>query len=399
MKRTPITIITGALLALIFLLVLFAFQVRESQVAVVTRFGKYVGTRESPGLYFRMPYPINKVYKFDSRIHNFERKFETTTTSDAKNLMITVFVGWKIADPQIFLERFNNGDVNLAEQNLENLVRDTKNSVVGRHPFDHFISPDPNQLKFDDIEQEMLDAIKPVAEQKYGIDIALLGIKQLGLPESITTKVFDRMRAERQREVMRFTGEGASEALRIRSEADREREYILAKARAEATEIMGQAEAEAAQYYAVFEQNPDLAIFLFNLKALETSLTNRTTLILDQQTPPFNLFRNTRAETDTISEELTDVTVEKADNGTTGTVGDIEREVEYPAFVTEGMVDEIRAQIMKNLATPQPEASPVIEVAPEGESPEDSSDSNTPTEATEATEATEEETDEPQVKE
>ena len=331
-------------MALIFLLVLFAFQVRESQVAVVTRFGKFAGTKESPGLYFRLPYPINKVYKFDSRIHNFERKFETTTTADAKNLMITVFVGWKISDPKIFLERFNDGDVNLAEENLENLVRDTKNGVVGRHPFNHFISPDENQLRFDDIENEMLSAIKPVADQKYGIDIVLLGIKQLGLPESITTKVFDRMREERQREVRRFTGEGDAEALKIRSEADTQRANILAQAQAEATEIIGQAEAEAAQYYAVFEQNPELAIFLFNLKALETSLTNRTTLILDQQTPPFNLFNQTGRNLQGVTEKSTKEPGELK----TQTAADASQP--FPAFVTNEMMDQVRSAVAQNLA-------------------------------------------------
>jgi len=179
--------------------------------------------------------------------------------------------------------------------------------------------------------------LQPVAKEKYGIEIILLGIKQLGLPESITTKVFDRMRAERQREIMRFMGEGESEAIRIHSKADAEREYILAQARADATEIIGEAEAEAAQYYSMFEQNPELAIFLFNLKALETSLTNRTTLILDQQTPPFNLFRNSKTETDQVVEKLSEKAKSKMDS-----IEDVAVEInakklsepQYPEFIT-----------------------------------------------------------------
>lgn len=46
---------------------------------------------------------------------------------------------------------------------------------------------------------------------------------------------------------------------------------------------------QALPYYAVFEKNPELAVFLFQLKALEQSLKERSHLILDQQTPPFNL--------------------------------------------------------------------------------------------------------------
>ena len=46
---------------------------------------------------------------------------------------------------------------------------------------------------------------------------------------------------------------------------------------------------KAQEYYRVFEKNPELAVFLFQLRALEQSLKDKSHLILDQQTPPFNL--------------------------------------------------------------------------------------------------------------
>ena len=49
------------------------------------------------------------------------------------------------------------------------------------------------------------------------------------------------------------------------------------------------AEAQAAKHYEVFKQNPELANFLFNRKALEGLLEENSTLILDPNTPPFNL--------------------------------------------------------------------------------------------------------------
>ncbi len=289
MKRNPITLIAGGILIFIFTFMLFAFQVRVTQVAVVTTFGKYSRSITEPGLYFRMPYPINNVYRFDRRLANFEKKFEQTTTKDARNVLVTVYVGWKIADPQMFLARFDRGDVTRAEQILENLVRDAKNGVIGQHPFGDLISPDPTAVRLTQIEKEMLDIIQPHAKSNYGIKVTLLGIKQLGLPESITGKVFERMREERQRLVRKFVGEGDSRAIEIRAEADRVRQEILANAEAKATGIKGQGDAKAAESYAVFEQNPALAIYLLQLKALEASLKDRTTLILDDQTPPFNM--------------------------------------------------------------------------------------------------------------
>lgn len=289
MKPKPLTLITGAVLGIIFLFMLFAFQVRETQVAVVTTFGKFARSIDEPGLKFRWPYPIQKIYKFDNRIRAFERKFDQTSTEDGRNLLITVYTGWRVSDARTFLERFDNGDIARAEQSLENLVRDAKNGVISKRPFRDLISPNPEDLKFEDIEREMLAIIQPLARTNYGIEVGLLGIKQLGLPESITTKVFDRMKEERQRLVKQFRGEGDAQAIQIRSEAQRERQEILAQAEAKATIIRGQAEGAAARVYEVFEQEPDLAIFLLQLRALEEALKKRTTLILDEQTPPFNM--------------------------------------------------------------------------------------------------------------
>ena len=295
MNKRRISIIAGIVLLLIFASILFIFQVRQSQVAVVTTFGSYSRTIEQPGIQFKLPWPIQKVYRFDNRLQNFERKFEQTTTGDAKPLIIEVYVGWRISDPQIFLERFN-GDMMKAEQNLESLVRDAKNSVIGQHPFRDLISPREEDLKFDDIEAEIVKAVQTEAKDDYGIDVQYAGIKQLGLPESNTQKVFERMRADRQRLVKQFQGEGESRAMEIRSKAEAESTRILNEARAQAIEIEGQAEAQANEYYKVFQENPELAELLLGLEALEAATKEKTTIVADPNTPPFNLFREGVAE-------------------------------------------------------------------------------------------------------
>jgi membrane protease subunit HflC len=200
-------------------------------------------------------------------------------------------VGWSVKDPRVFLERLG-GDASAAEQKLEGLLRDAKNSVVGQHPLGDFISTNEKDLKFDLIEKEMLTAIQAkAADASYGLEISLLGIKQLGLPESITTKVFDRMKAEREQLAAQFKGEAAAEDLRIRSEANRQRDSLLADAERQATIIKGQADAAVADQLKTFETNPELAVFLLKLNAVESSLKERSTLVLDPRTPPFDLLR------------------------------------------------------------------------------------------------------------
>jgi modulator of FtsH protease HflC len=288
MKRNPITLITAGVLAIIFVLMLFTFQVRQTEIAVVTTFGKFSRSVTTPGFQWRAPYPVQSVYSFDNRIQNFERKFEQTTTRDAINLLITVYAGWRVADPKTFLESLN-GDVLHAEQVLEPLIRNVKNGVISQHTFSELISTNQADLKFDQIEQEMLAGVQGQAKNTYGIEVRYLGIKQLGLPESITSKVFDRMKAERQTRVKQFQTEGEKEAKIIRAQADSLANKILADAKGNAIEVTGAAEAKASEAYKVMQQNPELANFLFQRNALEQSLKDRATLILDQQTPPFNM--------------------------------------------------------------------------------------------------------------
>ena len=64
MKRNPLTLIIGLLLILIFGLLLFAFQVRTTEVAVVTTFGNPTRPITEPGLYLKWPWPIQKVWWF-----------------------------------------------------------------------------------------------------------------------------------------------------------------------------------------------------------------------------------------------------------------------------------------------------------------------------------------------
>lgn len=290
MKRNPITIAIGALLLVIFVLLLFLFQVRTTEVAVVTTFGR-VSRQIGPGAHFRWPWPIQSVHKFDQRVHTYESKFEQVLTSDANNLLIMVYVGWQLNDPAIFLTRFN-GDTHKAEESLEGLVRNAYSGVVGRHPFSHFISTDEKELKFVEIEREMQSRIEADCKSlTNGLNIAFLGIKRLGLPESVTKLVFERMESEREVLVSQIKGDGERQASEIRSRADFESAKLLAEADAQATKIQGEGEKLAARSFEVFKQEPELAIFLLKLKALEQFLQNRTTLILDENTAPLDLLK------------------------------------------------------------------------------------------------------------
>ncbi|MGH7991125.1 MAG: protease modulator HflC, partial [Limisphaerales bacterium] len=280
-------------LVVIFILLLFVFQVRQTEVAVVTTFGNPTSAIDKPGAYLKWPWPIQKVYKFDNRIQNFQDKFSENLTADSINLLTSVYGGWRISDAEQFLREFPGGSVTSAQTMIESMLRSAKSAAVGKHPLSDFVNADPKQLKFDEIENDIERAVQGELEtNNCGIKIEFLGIKKLGLPESVTEAVFARMKSERQVLISRAQNEGKKEAIIIRANADRQASDTLADASADATRIKGQGVAEAAKTLPIFQENPDLAVFLLRIDALQQSLNNKSILIFDQRTPPFDLFRS-----------------------------------------------------------------------------------------------------------
>lgn len=294
MKKNLLTIIVSIVLALVFVMILFVFQVRQSEVAVVTRFGQPVRDVNQPGAYFRLPPGIESVYKLDQRIQNFEDSFSESYTADGNNLLTCVYVGWRIADAKAFFPKFKNGSVKEAERNLKDIVTQAKAAVVGKHPLGDFVNANDKELKFDAIEKEIKDIVQgQVTANKSGIHIEYLGLKRIGVPDSVTESVFALMTADRKKLADKLNEEGAAEARKIRSTADREAAQKISIAEGEARRIKGQGDAVAASVYPVFQQNPELAKFLLDLEALEASLKDRSILIFDSRTAPYNLLTST----------------------------------------------------------------------------------------------------------
>ena len=292
MKRNFITLITAAVLIIIFVLLLFTFQVRWSEVAVVTTFGRITGPPRKPGLHLKWPWPIQQVYKFDERTQDFQDKFSENLTADSINLLTSVYVGWKISNPSAFLNSFKDGSIVAAQSQLQSMLTSAKSAVVGSNTLSAFVNTDPQQLKFDQIQTEIEQMVQgELQTNNYGIQIEFLGIKQLGLPDSVTEAVFDRMKSERNILISRAQNEGQAEAIKIKANADRQANETIATARAEATRIQGEGVAEAAKTLPIFQENPELAVFLLRINALQQSLDQKSTLIFDQRTPPFDLFQ------------------------------------------------------------------------------------------------------------
>jgi membrane protease subunit HflC len=288
MKNIAITIFI-VLVVIVMGLYLVAFQVRETESALVTRFGKPVREITEPRLYFKWPSPIERVHRFDSRMQVFEADIGETTTKGAVPIIVNTYVVWRIAEPLQFLNSV--GTVKEAETKLYSQITDTQNRIIGRHSFGEFINSDPAQIKFKQIEEEMLADLEQIVSDEYGIEIKTLGIKQLKVSKDVSKDVFERMKTERQRRTTTTIARGEVEASNIEKDTLLKRSKLLSTADARAKTIRGQGDAEAAKYFKELEEEPELAMFLRNLEALEKILKERSTIVIPAESEPFQLLK------------------------------------------------------------------------------------------------------------
>jgi membrane protease subunit HflC len=288
MKNLAIPILIAAIFV-VLLAYLVTFQVRETELALVTTFGKPRKSIDEPGLKFKWPTPIERVRKFDARMRVLEpAQLSETTTAGKVPIIVNTYVVWRIVDPLKFYNSMQ-GSITEADKLLGSQISDTQNRIIGQHAFAEFVNSDPDKIKFDAIQAEMLTDLQSRVGDQYGIEIETLGIKQLKISEDVTQSVFERMKAERNRRTTETIALGSAEATRIRTDADAIKTSLLAAAEARAKAIRGQGDAEAAKYYAMLEANPKLAIFLRDLEAIVTMLKEKATLVIPADIAPLNL--------------------------------------------------------------------------------------------------------------
>ena len=131
------TILAAVFLAVVLLLYMCTFQVRFTEVAIKKTWGKPATEAiTEPALYFKWPAPVQTVVLYDKRIRILEDRTEETRTSDKKNVLLTTYTLWRIADPARFHTNFPEGVEDAAR---EDTCTATPDSCFDDVPGDGFV--------------------------------------------------------------------------------------------------------------------------------------------------------------------------------------------------------------------------------------------------------------------
>ena len=258
------------------------FTVDETRQVVILQFGEPVRIIKTPGLYFKLPPPLQIAQRFDDRLLEYDVPPEEILSKDKKSLIVDNYVRWRIIDPLLFLQTVQTEPI--AKTRIDDIVYSELRRELGTHNMSEIIT-ESRELIMEKVTRESATATKP-----YGIEVVDVRLKRVDLPQNNEQSIYRRMQAERIRQANKFRSEGEEESQKIKASTDKDKTIILATAYKEAEEVKGEGEAKAVDIYArAFSKDPDFYEFYRTLETYKIILDKKTTLVLPTNSKLFDI--------------------------------------------------------------------------------------------------------------
>ncbi|RMG01856.1 MAG: FtsH protease activity modulator HflK [Nitrospirae bacterium] len=238
------------------------FTVSPEEVGVVLRFGRYIRTVD-PGLNFKMPFGIEKVYKVPvERQMKEEFGFRTVRparrtsyskrdyseeslmlTGDLNSADVEWIVQFRIKDPYKFLFKVRNNIDTFRDMN-EAVMRE----VVGDRSVNEVLT-----VGRVEIETEVKRMLQELADQyELGIKVMQIVLQDVNPPEPVKPAFNEVNEAQQEKE--RMINEAQSEYNKVIPRARGEAKKVIEEAKGYAVERVNRAKGEAEKFNALFSE-------------------------------------------------------------------------------------------------------------------------------------------------
>lgn len=264
------------LVALLAFVVLSSLTVvSEGSRGIMLRFNKVQRDADQkvvvyePGLHFKLPF-IDSLKVLDAKIQILDGQEDRFVTVEKKDLLVDSYVKWRISDFGQFYTA-TGGDYQKASDLLRRKVGDRLRSEIGSRTIKDIVSGSRGELMAG--AQKALNDGDDGAE-RLGIEVVDVRVKQINLPNEVSSSIYQRMRAERAAVAREHRSQGEEKAEFIRAEVDKKVVLIEANAKKTAETLRGEGDAQAAKIYAdAFGKAPEFYRFVRSLKAYEASFS------------------------------------------------------------------------------------------------------------------------------
>ncbi|HIG66628.1 MAG TPA: protease modulator HflC [Porticoccaceae bacterium] len=262
------------------------YVISEVERGVKLRFGEMIEVDIAPGLHIKIPF-IDDVRRFDARILTVDAEPASFFTVEKKRLIVDSYAKWKIANVETYYKA-TGGVERIAQNRLAKRVNDGLRNQFGTRTLHEVVSGE-RDLLMKNITQELNGSVR----NELGIEIVDIRVKRIDLPPEVSSQVFRRMTAERDKEAQELRSTGKEKAERIRASADRERTIELANAYRDSEELRGEGDAKAANVYAdAYQQDPEFYAFMRSLNAYKSAFSNKGDILLVEPDSDFFKYLN-----------------------------------------------------------------------------------------------------------
>lgn len=234
--------IIGALVLIIFLLIISCINiVPQAHASVLERLGAYQATW-SVGIHFKVPFVDKVAKKVNLKEQVVDFAPQPVITKDNVTMRIDTVVFFQITDPKLFTYGVENPIMA-----IENLTATTLRNIIGDMELDQ-------TLTSREIINTKMRASLDVATDPWGIKVNRVELKNIIPPAAIQDAMEKQMKAERERResILRAEGEKKSTILvaegqeeSVILEAEAEKQSAILRAEAQKEKMIREAEGEA----------------------------------------------------------------------------------------------------------------------------------------------------------
>ena len=259
------------------------FVVSETERGVKLRFGRLIEADIQPGLHYKLPF-ADQVRIFDARVLTLDATAASFFTIEKKRLIVDSYAKWRIANVEAYYKA-TGGVESVANSRLANRVNNGLRNEFGSRTLREVVSGERDALM-----RSITDELNATVLDSLGIEVVDVRVKRIDLPDEVSSQVYRRMTAEREKEARELRSTGKEKAEVIRAAADRERTIELANAYRDAEQTRGDGDADAARIYAAaYKKDSEFYSFMRSLTAYKAAFANKGDVMLLE--PDSDFFR------------------------------------------------------------------------------------------------------------
>jgi regulator of protease activity HflC (stomatin/prohibitin superfamily) len=205
MSTTVIIVLVAIAALLVVLLAMSVKVVKQYEEGVVFRFGKVTGPRH-PGLRLIIPF-VEVLHRVSLRIVTMPIQSQGIITRDNVSVDVSAVAYFRVVDPIRSVVAIENPNAAINQ-----IAQTTLRKVVGQHTLDETLS-ETDAINLD------IRSILDVATVEWGIEVTLVELKDIQLPDSMKRAMARQAEAEREKRAKIINAEGEALAAAALGEA------------------------------------------------------------------------------------------------------------------------------------------------------------------------------------